>query len=265
MAANPNRLLHRPDVHPHDRGSQDPLSPVEGHDGTGRGVHGETSDFLREDLSLVERPTSRLDEGTPPLVGVLLGPPGVRVLERIGLGGKDHGRALQVEDPDPDALRSEVYAQDVRSFTHKVSPLRACTSRGPRATDRPWNRYICRPFGPLPGLRAGTSGGKSIAGFREQPPSRGTKRGATARCLRGLGLHHKYLVRSVPTGGLGFTGARAVINQTHLPAPAGPLRGPRTRRARTVPPRTPRRHRLRRRGRGRCSVCGSCAPSRTSP
>jgi hypothetical protein len=36
---DPSCLVYRPDVHPHDGWPQDPLLPVEGHDGAGRGVH----------------------------------------------------------------------------------------------------------------------------------------------------------------------------------------------------------------------------------
>src|ERR687894_611985 len=85
------------------------------------------------------------------------------------------------------------------------------------------------------GAHRGTSRSSFSRGFPYQEARIAAHRPSAFVGLR----RHACLTGSVPTDDLGAAGGCAVVNRTRLPLPRMPLRGPRTRRARTVPPRTP--------------------------
>ena len=108
-------LVGRAHVHPDDGRAQRPEMLVQGHDGATGAIGPQPDDLFFGDAAFGQRRARGRDQGRPPLVGLLLGPAGLGMIERIGLRREHQRHAGLVEDPDPHAFRAEVDAEDIRT------------------------------------------------------------------------------------------------------------------------------------------------------
>ena len=119
---DPVGLLGGTNVHPHYGLPHVSATLVDRDHGAAHGVQGDARDLFCGHTALFHRGPYRLHERRPPLVRVLLGPPGPRVLQGKLPLGKDERRALGIEDADPRSTRPEVDAKEIRTFGHCYAP-----------------------------------------------------------------------------------------------------------------------------------------------